>query len=328
MFKQARKSLVAAAVFTAALAAGAAVAQDGTDNYPSRPIRLIVPFAPGGGTDIVARALAQKLSDAFKQAVLVDNRAGGGGAIGAEMAVRAAPDGYTLIMVSGSYGANAALFKLPYDPVDDISPIALIGETAFLVVLNLNVPAKNVRELIALAKSKPGALNYGSTGTGGITHLATELFDMMAGTKMTHVPYKGTGPALNDLLGGQIQLIFGSAPSVIPMVRANRLRGIAVTTSKRSTALPDIPTIAESGVPGYEAVLWYGVWGQKGLRKDIVTRWNTEIRNALKLPDMKERLASEGLEAADAPPELFQTIIKRDVAKWSKVVKEAKVSVQ
>lgn len=298
----------------------------GAEGYPTKAIRLLVPFAPGGGTDIVARGLAQKLGEALGQPVIVDNRAGGGGTIGVETAVRAVPDGYTLIMVSGSYAANAALLKLPYDPVNDILPIALIGETAFLVSVHPGVAAKSVKELIALAKSKPGVLNYGSTGIGGITHLATELFDLMAGTRMTHVPYTGTGPALNALLGGQIQLIFGSAPSLIPQVRANKLRGLAVTTANRAAAVPEIPTVAESGVPGYEAVLWYGVWGPKRLPKDIVTRWNTEIRNATKLPDMKQRLESEGLDIADGPPELFQTAVKRDVAKWVKVVKEAKIT--
>ena len=322
-----RRAALAGALLAYGLACGNVHAQGKVDSYPTKPIRMIVPFAPGGGTDIVARLLAQKMTEAFKQSVIVDNRAGGGGTIGAETAVRAIPDGYTLIMVSGSYATNAALFKLPYDPVNDILPIALIGETAFLLCLHPAVPIKSVSELIAYAKAKPGALNYGSTGTGGITHLTTELFDLMAGTKMTHVPYKGTGPALNDLLGGQIQLIFGSAPSMIPQVRANRLRAIAVTTAKRSAAMPEIPTVSEAGVRGYESVLWYGVWGPKGLSKDIVRRWNTEIRNAIKLPDMKERLASEGLEAADGPPELFQTIVKRDVAKWSKVVKEANVKV-
>jgi len=318
---------IAATLLTAGLTSGGALAQKKGDNYPSKPIRLIVPFAPGGGTDVVARLLAQKLNEAFKQPVIVDNRAGGGGTIGAETAVRATPDGYTVIMMSGSYATNAAMFKLPYDPVNDILPMGLIGDTTFLVALHPGLPVKSVNELIAFAKSKPGALNYGSSGTGGIAHLAGELFDMMAATKMTHVPYKGTGPALNDLLGGQIQLIFGSAPSTIPLVRGNRLRAIAVTTSKRSTAVPDIPTVAEAGVPGYEVVLWYGVLGPKGLPKNIVARWNAEIRKATKLPDMKARLTSEGFDIADSPPELFQTIVKRDVAKWTKVVKEANVKV-
>ena len=309
----------------AAVALLTTVTAMGAQNYPAKSIRLVIPFATGGGTDIVARGLAQKLTDALGQPVLVDNRGGGGGSIGIEIVVRAVPDGYTLSLVSGSYAANAALFKLSYDPVKDILPIALIGETAFLISLHPGVAAKSVTELIALAKSKPGALNYGSTGIGGITHLATELFDLMAGTRMTHVPFTGTGPALNGLLGGHIQLIFGSAPSLIPQVRANRLRAIAVTTRSRAPALPDVPTVTEAGVPGYEVVLWYGVWGPRGLSRDIVARWNSEIRKVTKLPDMKERLAGEGLDIADGPPELFQNVVKRDVEKWTKVVKQANV---
>jgi tripartite-type tricarboxylate transporter receptor subunit TctC len=189
-------------------------------NFPSKPIRLIVPFAAGGGTDIVARLMAQKLNEAFKQPVIVDNRAGGGGTLGAETTVRATPDGYTVIMMSGSYATNAAIYKLPYDAVGDILPMALIGDTSFIAALHPGVPIKSVKELIAYAKAKPGALNYGSSGIGGIAHLSGELFDILAGTRMTHVPYKGTGPALNDLLGGQIQLIFGSAPSTIPLAGA------------------------------------------------------------------------------------------------------------
>ena len=261
--------LMAAVLLIAGLPCGSALAQNA---YPTKPLRLIVPFAPGGGTDIVARLLAQKLTESFKQTVIVDNRAGGGGTMGAETTVRATPDGYTTIIMSGSYATNAAMYKLPYDPVNDVVPMGLIGDTAFIIALHPGVPIKNVGELVAFAKAKPGALNYGSSGTGGIAHLSGELFDMLAGTKMTHIAYKGTGPALNDLLGGQIQLIFGSAPATIPLVRANRLRAIAVTTTKRSAALPDLPTVAEAGVPGYEVVLWYGVLGPKGLPKDIVAR--------------------------------------------------------
>jgi tripartite-type tricarboxylate transporter receptor subunit TctC len=322
MRKHRRLIPVTAALIAASAACGPAQAQK---DYPTKPVRLIVPFAPGGGTDIVARLLAQKLSESFKQTVLVDNRAGGGGTMGVETTVRATPDGYTTIMMSGSYATNAAVYPLPYDPVNDILPIGLIGDTAFIVALHPGVPIRSVKELVAYAKAKPGALNYGSSGTGGIAHLSGELFDLMAGTKMTHIAYKGTGPALNDLLGGQIQLIFGSAPATIPLVRANRLRAIAVTTTKRSSALPELPTVAEAGVPGYEVVLWYGVLGPKGLPKPIVERWNAEIRKATKLPDLKERLISEGFEIDDSPPEVFQAILKRDVAKWAKVVKEARV---
>ena len=312
----------AVALLFATPACNSALAQK---DYPSKPIRLIVPFAPGGGTDIVARLLAQKLTESFGQTVIVDNRAGGGGTIGAETAVRATPDGYTAIIMSGSYATNAAMFKLPYDPVNDILPMGLVGNTAFLIALHPAVPIKSVAELIAFAKAKPGVLNYGSSGTGGIAHLSGELFDLLAGTHMTHVAYKGTGPALNDLLGGQIQLIFGSAPSTLPLVRSNRLRALAATTTKRSAALPDLPTVAEAGVPGYEVVLWYGVLGPKGLPKAIVERWNTDIRKATKLPDTRERLISEGFDIDDSPPEVFQATLKRDVAKWIRVVKEAKV---
>ncbi len=325
MRKSGRVTAVAAALMIAGLACSGAQAQN---NYPTKPIRLIVPFAPGGGTDIVARLLAQKLTEAFMQTVIVDNRAGGGGTIGAEIAVRATPDGYTVIIMSGSYATNAAMYKLPYDPVNDILPMGLIGDTAFIVALHPGVPIRSVAELVAYAKAKPGALNYGSSGTGGIAHLSGELFDLLAATRMTHVAYKGTGPALNDLLGGHIQLIFGSAPSTIPLVRANRLRAIAVTTTKRSAALPDLPTVAEAGVPGYEVVLWYGVLGPKALPKNIVARWNTEIRKATKLPDLKQRLISEGFDIDDSPPAVFQATLKRDVAKWTKVVKAAKVKVE
>lgn len=305
-----------------ALAAATSFAQP----YPTKPIRLVVPFAPGGGTDIMARSLAHKLSESFRQSVVVDNRPGGGGTIGVETVVRATPDGYTLIVVSGSYATNAAVYKLPFDPIHDITPIALLGETGNMIVLHPSVPARSIGELIAADKAAPGKLNYGSTGTGGFTHLITELFNQLAGTRLTHVPYKGTGPALNDLLGGQIQLVFGSLPSTIPLVKQNRLRGIGVTTPKRNPAVPDIPAIAEV-VPGYEAVLWYGVWGPKGLPGKLVALWNEEIRKALKLPDMRERLANEGLEPADSPPERFSEVVRRDVAKWKQVVARGMISV-
>jgi len=272
----------------------------------------------------MARSLAQKLSEAFGQTVVVDNRAGGGGTVGTETVVRANPDGYTMIIVSGSFAANAAVYKLPYDSVNDIAPVALVGETGNVIALPLAVPIKSIQELIAYDKASPGKLNYGSTGTGGFTHLITELFNQLAGTKLTHIPYKGTGPALNDLLGGQIQVLFGSLPSTIPLIKQNRVRGIGVTTPKRSPALPDIPAIGEA-VPGYEAVLWYGFWGPKGLPKNIVTLWNTEIRKALKQPDLQQRLANEGLDPSDAPPERFNEVVRRDVAKWIRVVKTGNI---
>ena len=312
-----------------ALAAGCAVplnAAAQADKYPSRPVRMLVPFAPGGGTDITARLIASNVTAAFGQQVIVDNRAGGGGTIGAEMAVRAAPDGYTVIMVSGSYGTNAALYSLPYDPVKDIQPIVMIGDTGFVLSLHPSVPAKSVQELINHAKANPGKLNYASTGTGGITHLATELFNLMTVTRMTHIPYKGTGPALADLLGGQVQLIFGAMPAAIPHVKSGKLRGIGVTTAKRAAALPDMPTIGET-VKDYEAPLWYGLWGPKGLPKPIIARWNQEVVKALQTEEMKKRLSADGVEPAGGPPEQFLNAIARDVEKWKKVVKAANIKV-
>jgi tripartite-type tricarboxylate transporter receptor subunit TctC len=301
------------------LAAGGAHAQQ---KYPTKPIRLIVPFSPGGPSDIVARMLAQKLTETFKQSVVVDNRPGGGATIGTEIAVRANPDGYTMIIVSGAYAANAALYKLSYDPLHDVAPIALIGDAGHLVTLHPSVPVTSIKELIAYDKGNPGKLNYGSGGTGGDIHLGTELFNQMAGTRMTHVPYRGTGPALNDLLGGQIQLIFGALSVMIPHVKSNRLRGIAVTTAKRSNAVPDIPTVAET-VPGYEVVQWNAVLGPKALPKDIVARWNREIDRILQLSDVKERMAGNGMEPAGGSPERFREVLKREVAKWQKVVEIA-----
>ena len=320
--KMIKTAIVIAAIAT--VSAMPTLAAEAQNRYPTKPVRLIVPFAPGGGTDIVARALSKNLTAAFGQSVVVDNRAGGGGTIGAETTVRAAPDGYTLAMVSGSYGANAALFKLSYDPINDITPISLIGETGFLVSLHPSVQAKTIPELITLAKAKPNSLNYASTGTGGITHLATELFDIMAGTKMTHVPYKGTGPAITDVLGGQVQLIFGALPAMVPQHKAGSLRGIAVTTGKRVATLPDVPTVGES-LKGYEAVLWYAAWGPKKLPKEIVTRWNTEIAKAMTTPELKERMASEGLEPAGGPPTQLADMLNREIPKWIRVVKEANV---
>jgi len=290
--------------------------------YPSKPIRFISPFPAGGPVDAVARLLTPRLSEAFKQTVVVDNRPGASGMIGIETCVRAAPDGYTMMIVSGSYAASAALYQLSYDPVNDVTPIALLGESLHLVSVHSSVPVASIKELIAYDKANPGKLNYGSSGTGGSVHLATELFNQMAGTKMTHVPYKGQGPVLNDLLGGQIQLFIGSPIITYPHVKANRLRGIAVTGAKRSAAMPDIPTVAET-VPGYEAVTWQAVLGPKALPKDITLRWNMEIDRILQLPELRARLVGDAMEPVGGPPARFLEVLKRDVAKWQKVVKTA-----
>ena len=309
------------AFFSAALSITSAALTE-AQSYPTKPIRLIVPFPPGGELDIVARMLAQKLAETFRQSVVLDNRPGSGSAISAETVVRANPDGYTMIVVASAYAANAAFYNLPYDPVNDVAPIALISETGYVMTLYPSVPIKSIKELIAYDKANPGKLNYGSSGTGGSPHLASELFNQMAGTRMTHVPFKGIGPALNALLGGQIQLIIGAIPTMVPQVKSDHLRGIAVTTAKRSNAVPDIPAVAET-VPGYEAVQWFAVLGPKALPKGIVARWNSEINRILQLPDVKERMAGDGTEIAGGSPERFREVFTRDVAKWQKVVKVA-----
>lgn len=296
------------------------VAANTAQTYPARPIRLLVPFPPGGLADVVARIIAQKLSDTFRQTIVVDNRGGGGGVIAPEIVVRAQADGYTMILVTASYAANAALHNLPYDAVNDVAPVAYIGDSGNLATMLPSAPVANIKELIAYDKANPGRLNYGSSGTGSSIHLATELLQQMAGTRMTHVPYKGTIAALNDLFGGQIQFVIGSLPAMIPLVKANRLRALGVTTARRSAALPDIPAIAET-LPDYEVVNWGAVWGPKGLPADIVARWNTEINRILQIPEVKDRLAANGMEAMGGTPEQLRQILRRDVAKWRGVVK-------
>ena len=292
--------------------------------YPSRPIRLIVPFPPGGQTDVVARALSLKLADALGQPVVVDNRPGAAGTIGTELAVRAAADGYTMMMVSTSYAGNAALYKLPYDPLDAVVPVVLVGEIGNMVTVNASGPLKSVKDLIAYAKANPGKINFASGGTGSGNHLATEYFSQMAGIKMTHVPYKGSTAGISDLMSGQIQLIFSGLTGMLPHHNANRVRGIAVTSAKRSSAVPNLPTVGET-LPGYESVSWAAILGQKGMPKAIVTRWNTEINRMLQLPDVKEKMASSGLDIVGGTPEHLRNVLANDIAKWQKVVKAADI---
>jgi len=317
-----RKLVYCAAVLSALSFTAAGV--DAQDKYPTKPIRLLTPFAPGGGTDILARLIGPQVSETFGQPIVVENRPGGGGTVGAGITVRAAPDGYTFIIVSGSYGANPALHDLPYDAVTDITPVILIGTTPLLVSMHPSVPVKTIKQLIALAKANPGRLNFGSAGVGGLGHLAGELFKLETRVQFTHVPYKGSGPVMNALLSGEADSSFSSLVPSIPHVKSGRLRAIAVTTPKRSAALPDVPTVGET-VPGYEVTHWYGMWGPKGLPKDIVTRWNQEVARVLRTDAMQKWLANEGLEPAGGPPEEFLERIRSDVEKWKKVVKEAKI---
>ncbi|MCE9642512.1 MAG: tripartite tricarboxylate transporter substrate binding protein [Betaproteobacteria bacterium] len=295
--------------------------------YPARPIRFIVPFPPGGGNDTMARMIGNKLTAALGQQFVVDNRAGAGGMIGAETAARSAPDGYTLFLGGvASHGINPNLNpKLGYDPVRDFTPVCLIAAAPLILVVHPSVQAKTVNELIQLAKAKPGQLNFASNGTGGSSHLAAELFKMMTGTDMVHVPYKGLSPALTDLLSGQIQLMFSSTVAILPLVRAGRLRPLAMTSTKRSPAAPDVPTVAEAGIAGYETASWYGVLVPAGTAKPIVDLLNREIAKAVQLPDVRERLASEGADPAGGTPAEFAAHIKRELARWAQVIKQAKI---
>ena len=303
------------------LAAGSV---QGHDRFPVKPIRLIVPAARGDGLDLTARMLALRLAETLGQAVVVDNRPGGSGVIGAEIAVNAIPDGYTVTLVPSSYAANAAFHRLPYDTLNDVTPIARIGETGFVVTLHLSVPVTDIKELIAYDRTNPDTLHYGAVGTGSGSHRAAELFNQMAGTRMKARSYQGANPALNDLLGGKTQVFFGNLPLMIPQIKLKRLRGIAVTTAKRSDAVPEIPTVGET-VAGYEAVAWQGVLGPKALPKNIVARWNSDINHILQRSDVKERMAAIGTEPVGGSPERFHEFLRREVAKWQTVVKIANI---
>jgi tripartite-type tricarboxylate transporter receptor subunit TctC len=318
---------VAAAVVAAAGVASPAFAQAPAlaGAYPNRPIRFVVPFPAGGGNDTMARTIGNKLAAALGQQFVVDNRPGAGGLIGAETAAHAAPDGYTLFLGGvASHGILPNLQpKLGYDPIKDFAPVSLIASAPLVLVVHPAVPVKSVKELVQFAKTKPGQLNFASNGTGGSSHLAAELFKMMTATDMVHVPYKGLAPALTDLLSGQVQLMFSSTVAMLPQVRAGRLRPLGITSVKRSAAMPDIPTVAEAGVAGFETASWYGVLAPAGTAKPIVERLNREIAKAVQLPDVRERLMSEGAEPVGGSPAEFAAHIKRELARWAQVIKQA-----
>jgi len=296
-------------------------------SYPSRPVRLITPSSPGSGVDIVARIVGQKLSENLKQQVVIDNRAGAGANLGAEIAAKAAPDGYTLFMGTPAHAINPGLYRrLNYDIVRDFAPISLVTTGQYVLVVHPSVPAKIVKDLIALAKARPGQLNYASAGNGNATHLAAELFKSLTGVNIVHVPYKGSGPALTDLIGGQVHLMFSNLTAGLPHIKSGKLRALAVTGARRSPTAPDIPTVTESGVPGYTVTSWYGVLAPAATSQEIVNRLNGEIVKVMRLPDMKGRLAAEGAEPTSSTPAEFAAFIKTEIAKWGKVVKEAGIS--
>ena len=304
-----------------ALAAPLACAQ----TFPERPVRFVVGFTPGGPSDILARALGQKLGERFTQQVIVENRPGAGGNIAAELVAKSAGDGYTWLLGNNSILAtNQSLYqKLGYDPVADFAPVALVAIQPNILVVNPGVAASSVKELIALAKSRPGELNYASSGSGAAAHLAGELFKAMTGVQMQHIPYKGAQPALTDVIAGQAQLMFATSASVIPYIKAGRLRALAVTTAKRSASVPDLPTVAEAGVPGFEAITWHGVVVPAATPATLVDRINRDIVAVLRLPDLRERLESLGAEISSGTPRDFADYIAREIPKWAKVVKDS-----
>lgn len=312
----------AAAIALSLLAAGV----QAQPKYPNRPIRMLTPFAAGGGSDLLARRIGGPISEVFGQQIVVDNRPGGGGALGAAIAAHAAPDGYTLIMVSGSYGANEATHPIDYDSVNGITPIILIGTTPLVLTVHPKTPVKSVKAFIDYAKANPGKMNIASAGIGTLDHLAGEFFKLQTGTVYTIVPYKGSGPAMTGLLSGEVSGSMTTLVTSIPHVKAGRLRAIGVTTAKRARALPDVPAISET-VPGYDVVHWYGMWGPKGLPKDIVMRWNREVAKILRTGENEKWLQDQGLERAGGPPDEFAQRLRIDVAKWKKVVKEAHITI-
>jgi tripartite-type tricarboxylate transporter receptor subunit TctC len=314
------------AVALAAAFAGTAAAQ----SYPARPVRLIIPFSPGGAADVPGRILGDRLTKVLGQQVVIENRPGAGSTIGAEAAAKSAPDGYTLFMISNTHFVSAGLYKkLNYDSLNDFTPITQITAAPNILVIHPSLPAKNVKELIALAKSRPGQINYASSGNGSTQHLTGALFCKMAGIDMTHIPYRGSGPVTADLIGGQVQVGFPGIAGMLPHIKAGKLRALGISSAKRSPELPDVPTIAEAGVKGYEMVAWFGIAAPKGLPREIQTRVHGDLLKVLKTSDMQKSMRDVGQEVAyQEKPEQFHEFMKVEAAKWAKVVHESGAKVE
>ncbi len=311
-------------ILSCVIAASAAMAQ----SYPAKPVRIIVGAAPGGGSDFVSRLIAARLTEATGQQFIVENRSGAGSTIGYEYGIRSAPDGYTLTMITGTYTINPHLYPLKFNVLSDYTPIIWVARGPYVLVVHPSLPVKNVRDLIALAKARPGQITYGSSGQGAIVHLTTELFLYMAGIRMTHVPYKGGGPAMTDLLAGHIQLVFATtAPVGLPQARAGRLRALGVTTPDRIAAEPSLPTIAEAGVPGYEVTNWHGLIGPKGLPQPVVERLNGEVTKILRQKDLEEKLQSDGMTPAGGTPEQLHDRVRKELETWRQVVTRANIKI-
>jgi len=290
-------------------------------DYPNKPVKLVVPYPPGGPTDIVARVVAQKLQEQMGQPFVIDNRPGAGANTGAEAVARSTPDGYTLLVATTAHAINPSLFsKLSYQLLKDLAPVSQLTSGPLVIVANPALPAQNIQELIALAKGKSGGLNFGSSGNGQSTHLSAELFSAMAGIKMSHVPYKGSAPALTDVMAGQTDLMFDTMLSAMPHVKAGKLKAVAITSSQRSPVAPHLPTVAESGLPGYEAIAWNGLLAPAGTPKEVVARLNAELKKVLENPDVRQRFEAQGFAASWNSPATFGSFLQAEVDKWAKVV--------
>jgi len=296
--------------------------------FPTKTVRLILPYAPGGSTSVSGRLLGQKLTEGWGQQVIVDNRPGGNTIIGSEVLVRSPPDGYTIMMVTSTHTINPSILKTPYDAVKDFAPVTTITRSPFGLVVHPSLPVKNLRELIAFAKARPGQIDYASSGTGTSNHLAVELLSMHAGIKMTHIPYKGGGPAMTDLLGGQVQLHMNVPPNLIPNIKAGRLRGLAVSGEARLPSLPEVPTFAEAGLPAFTLTNWQGILTPAATPKPIIDKLAADIAKALQTPDLRDKLASHGMTTWSMTPEQFAALIRRDIDTFAKVVKAAKVKAE
>lgn len=316
-------------VMTAGLmGAGSMAAAQGTIAYPTRPIKIIVGFAPGGGSDFIARIVAQKLTQKLGQTVFVENRPGAGGNLGAEIALKSAGDGYTLFLAATSYTVNANLYKLSFDPVRDITPIARLASGPFIIATNTELPVNNLKALVDLAKKEPGKLTYASAGNGSITHIATEYFLTTANIDVLHIPYKGTSPALTDTISGQVQFIFGTVASTMPHVQSGKLKPLAVTTASRLAALPNVPTVMESGYPTFDVSFWHGLIGPKGIPPEIVNTLNQAVRESLNDPSMAQQLAADGLTPSADTPQEFADLIAQEVSRWGTLVKARGITVK
>jgi tripartite-type tricarboxylate transporter receptor subunit TctC len=297
--------------------------------YPAKPIRIVVPYPPGGFNDTLGRTFAAKFSEVWGQPAFVENKPGANTVIGTDFVAKSAPDGYTLLIVAFPFAVTPSLLKnMPYDTVKDFAPVVWAAVSPNVLVVNPSLPVKSVAELVALAKAKPNSLSYASTGNGSSNHISMELFKSLAGVEIVHIPYKGSGPAVTDLLGGQVQLMFDNAPNVMPQVKAGKLRALGMSSAKRSSFAPDIPTVAESGVPGYEVAVWFGLVAPAGTPREIVQKLNAEAMRILAMPDVRERFLSQGVEPVGSTPEQFGEHIKSQMTKWAKVVQDAGVKAE